>query len=112
MLVSTSVSHVTCSQVRRESQIPQKPEGSLLLPLQIENSGNSEGTMPGATTSPDLHLLILDSPQYITISDAGQYFTRMRYYFHYKCIHFIDYFDDSMSDCAVMYAGNIPLCYN
>ena len=30
-------------------------DGILLLPLQIGNRGNSEGTIPGATASPNLH---------------------------------------------------------
>ena len=46
-------SHVTHSQVRGECEIPDKQEGSLLLPLQIRNSGNNEGTMPGTTAFTD-----------------------------------------------------------
>ena len=65
--------------------------------------------MPGATTWPNLHLLILDGPQYITISDATQHATRMIYYFYYQCNHFIDYFDYPIPDGAVIYAGDIPV---
>ena len=94
--------------MRRESQIPNKSEGSLLLPLQIENSGNSEGPMPGSAAPPNLHLPFLDSPQYITTCDAGHHSTRMRYYSHYQCNCFIDYFNDPVADGAAIYAGNIP----
>ena len=75
--INISNSYLTHSQVRRESQINDKSEGSLLLPLQIGNSTNNEGTMPSANTSPNLHSQIVDSPQYITISDINQHSTRM-----------------------------------
>ena len=110
--INISNSHVTCSQVKRGSEILDKPEGKLLLPLQIGDSGNSEGTIPGATLSASLHFLILDSPQYITICDAGQHSTKMRCYFHYQCNCFIDYFDDAVSDAAVMCTGYMPFQYN
>ena len=51
-------SNVSHSQRRRESQIPDKTEGSLLLPLQIRSSSNGEGTIPCAMASPNLHLPI------------------------------------------------------
>ena len=70
--INTSNSHITQSQAA-ESQIPDKTEGSLLLPLEIWNSSNGEGTIPGATAPLNLHSLILDSPQYITLSDSGQH---------------------------------------
>ena len=98
--------------MRIEYQILNKPERSLLLPFQIKNRVNSEGTIPGANAWPNLHLPILDSPQYITISDAGQYSTGMMCYFHYQCNHFIDYFDDLFPDGAVVYAGNISFWYD
>ena len=68
--------------------------------------------MPGATTSWNLHLLILDSPQYITLSNASQHSTRMRCYFHYQRNGFIDYFDDPVPDCAVKYTRDIPFWYD
>ena len=37
----------THSQAKRESQILDKIEGCLLLPLQIGNSSNGERTIPG-----------------------------------------------------------------
>ena len=94
------------------SQIPDKSEGSLLLPLQIRKSSNNKGTMSGAITSPNLNSQILDSPQYITISDTGQHSTRMRCYFHSQHNHFIHFFNDPVPDGAVNYAGNIPFQYN
>ena len=105
--VDISNSHITHSEARRESQIPDKPEGSLILPLQIWKGVNSEGAMPDATASPNLHSQILDSPQYITISDVGQHSTSMRYYFYYQCNGFIGYFHDPVPECAVIYAGSI-----
>ena len=76
--------------------------------LQIRDSSDSEGTVPGATTSPNLHPPILDSSQYITLSDAGHHSTRMRCYFHYQCNHFIDCFDNPVPQDAVIYAGIVP----
>ena len=67
-------SHGTQNEARRESQIPDKTEGSLLLPLKLGNSSNCQGTIPGATASPNLCLPILDRVQYITLSDSGQTF--------------------------------------
>ena len=111
MLVSASVnSYVTHSQARREPQIPDKTEGSLLLSLQIENSSNIEGTTPDATASPNLSQ-ILDIHQNITLNDAGQHSVRMRYYFHYQCNCFIHYFDDPVPDGAVIHAGDFPFQY-
>ena len=80
-----------------------------MLPLQIDNSGNSEGTMPGATMSPNLYFPILDTPQVIIISDACQHSTRMTFHFHYKHNCFIDYFNEPV---PVIYAGNIPFWCN
>ena len=100
--IDFSNGHVTCSKLRIESQIPDKTEGSLLLPIQI----------PGATKSPNLHLLILDNSQHITLSDSGQHSTRLRCYFHHQCNFFIDYLNGPVLDGAVIYAGDIPLWYN
>ena len=77
-------SHVTHSLARRESQIPDKMEGILLFPLQIRDSSNSEGTIPCASTSPNLCSPIFDSSQYITLHDEAQHSTRMRCFFHYQ----------------------------
>ena len=82
------------------------------MPIQIGNTSNDEGAMPGSTISPNLHLPILDSSQYIILSDTGQHSTRMRCYFHCECSHFIDYFDDPVLDDMVIYAGDVPFWYN
>ena len=60
--------------------------------------------MACATTSLNLQLLISDISQYFTLSDAGQHSTRMRYYFHHEHNCFLDYFNDSVLDGAVIYA--------
>ena len=50
--------------------MPEKIEGSLLLPLQIRDCSGSEGKIPYATASIKLHSPIVDCSQYITLSDA------------------------------------------
>ena len=104
--------HVTHSQVRSKSQMPDKTEGNLLLPLQIRDSSDSERTIHYANASPNLHSQILDSSQYITLSDAEQHSTRMRCYFHYQYNHFMDYFNNPASDGVVIYAGDVPFWYD
>ena len=42
--------------------MPDKTEGSLLLPIKIENSSNNQGTTPGTAISLNLHSLILENP--------------------------------------------------
>ena len=106
-----SNSHVTCSQAREESQIPDKTEGSLIMPLEIGNCKNGEWTIPGVTTSPNLPLLIFNSPQDITLSNVGQHSSRMRCHFNYQCNHFI-YFNGPVPDGAVIYEGDIPFWHN
>ena len=102
--------NVTHSKVRRESQMPDKTEGSLLLPLQIrDDTGDSEGTIPCATASPNLYSPNLDSSQYITPSDAYQHSTRMRGYFHYKCNHFMNPFNDAVPDGELINAGECSI---
>ena len=80
--------------VKQEENHKYKTERSLLLPLQIGDISNSEGTIPGATVLPNLHSPILVSPQYITLCDAGQHSTRMMCYFYYDHDCFINYFND------------------
>ena len=65
--------------------------------------------MPGATVVTNLHLPILDSSQYISLSDAGQHSTRMRSYFYCQLNCFTDYFSDPVPDGAVIYAGDFPV---
>ena len=97
---------ITLSQVGRESQMPYKTEGSLLLPVQIRDSSDSERTIHYANSSPNLNSPFLDSPQYITLSDADQHSTRMRCYYCYQCNFFIDCFDDYVPYGVVIYAGD------
>ena len=110
--IDISNSHVSHSQAIRESQIPDKTAVSLLLPLQIRESSNGEGTIPYATASPNLHSLILDSSQYITLSDADQQSTMMRCYFYYQCNHFIDYFNDPIQNSTVIHGGDVLFQYD
>ena len=77
-MINISNSHITCSKLRNESQIHGKTERSLLLPVQNGNNSYDEGTIPGATILLNLHLLILDSSQYINLSNASKHSTRMR----------------------------------
>ena len=76
--------------------------------MQIGNNSHDEGTVPGATVAMNLCLLILENTQYITLSETGQYSTKMRCYFHCQCDHFIKYFYDPVLDAAVIYVGDIP----
>ena len=99
--------HVTHSQVRRGSQIPNKTEGSLLLPYEFKDSSDGELRIPYTTTSSNLYSPILDSSQYIPLCDADQYSTRMRCYFHHQLNHFIDYFNDPVPYGAVIYAWDV-----
>ena len=97
-------SHVTCSILRKESQIPDRRNFIITYPNW--NNSHDEGTITGATILQILYSLILDSSKYITFSDAGQLSTRMRCYFHHVCSHFIDYFNDPVTDDAVTSAGD------
>ena len=92
--------------------MPDRKEGSLLLSLHMRDSSDSEGTIPNATASSHLYLLILDSSQYITLSDADQHSTRMRCHFHYQHNCFIDYFDDPVLYGAMIYAGDVLFKYD
>ena len=105
-------SHVTHSKSKDASQTPGQAEGSLSLPVWVENNSNDQGPVPGTAISPSLHSLILENSQYITLNDAGQHSTRMRCYFHSKQNCFLDYFDDSVPDGAVIYAGDILYKYS
>ena len=64
------------------------------------------------TASPNLHSLILDSSQYIILSDVDQDSTRMRSYLHYQHNWFIDYSDDPGLDGALIHAGGLPFQYD
>ena len=55
----------------------------------------------------NLCLPILDSSQYISLSNAGQH-SRKRCCSNHQCNCFIDYFDDPIPDLAVIYTGDIP----
>ena len=110
--INISNSHVTHCKLRNQSQIHDKTEGSLLLPIPIGKNSHNEGTIPSATVSLKLHLAILESCQYITLSDAGQHSTWIRCYFHCQCNCFIHYFDDPVPYGAVIYAEDIPFQYN
>ena len=110
--INISNGHVTSSKSRSKAQIPDKIERSLLLTIQIGNNSNDEGTIPGATVSQNLYSLILDSSQYITLSEAGQHSTRIRFYFHSQFNCFMDYVNDPVLDGTVIYAGDILFWYN
>ena len=55
----------------------------------------------------NLHSQILDNSQYMTPSDVGQHYTRMKHHFHNEQKCFLDYFDDSVPDGAVIYEADI-----
>ena len=88
---------------KNASQIPDKTEGSLLLPAKVRNNSNDQEIISCAAISLNPHLLILD---------AGQYSTRMRCHFHHQHNYFLDYIDDPVMDGAVIYAGDIPIFYS
>ena len=83
-----------------------------MLCFQVENSTNDQGKASGTAKLPNLHSLILDKFQYITLSDAGQHSTRMMHYFHHQQNCFLDYFNDPVPGDAVIYVGNIPFWYS
>ena len=105
-------SHVTHSESKHAPQTPSQTERSLLLPVQVENNSNDQGSVPGAAVALNDHSLILKNSQCITLSDMGQHSTSMTCYFHSKQNSFLDYFNESLPDGAVIYVGDIPFWYS
>ena len=68
--------------------------------------------MPYTNVSPTLHSPVLDSSQDITLIDVEQHSTRMKFYFHYQCICFIDYFSYLVPGGLVIYAGDAPFWHD
>ena len=110
--INITNSRVTHSKSKVHHKKTDQIDGSLLLPVWVENSSNDQGTVPGAAVLPNLHSPILKNSHYITLSDEYKHFIKIRCYFHSqeKCL--LDYFNNPLPDGAVLYASDIPFWYS
>ena len=106
-LTSTDINkcYITCNKSKLNSTVPESEENNV-LPLQEPTHNHNKDALPVAATE----MSLLSPP---TNKSNSQHLNQSHmkcYYDHIQC-HFLDNFNDSILDDAVINAGDIPFQY-
>ena len=106
--VDASKGYLTQSKSKTNSPLHGVRDNNLLS-LQTINNNQSEEALSGAANSTSLLSPTNNNPNSANIS---QHSARMKYYFHKKHNHFLDYFDEIVPNDAIICVSDVPFQYN